>query len=67
MIVSLLSYLPELLQARIRKQVARTAARIGVLSPPEPLTALDVFQHGSLDLGYTDRNSIHECQRLVSA
>jgi hypothetical protein len=49
------------------QQVARTATRIGVLSPPEPLTALDVLQHGSLHLGYTDGNSIHECQRRVSA
>jgi putative ABC transport system substrate-binding protein len=40
------------------QQAARTAARIGILSPPEPLTALEVFQRGLRDRGYTDGNGI---------
>ncbi len=33
-------------------QPAKKAPRIGILSPPEPLTAIDVFQRGFGDLGY---------------
>jgi putative ABC transport system substrate-binding protein len=33
---------------------AKAALRIGILSPPEPLTALEVFQRGFRDLGYTE-------------
>jgi putative tryptophan/tyrosine transport system substrate-binding protein len=32
--------------------------RIGVLSPPEPLTAIDVLQQGLRDLGYTEGDHI---------
>ena len=35
-------------------QQANKAPRIGILSPPEPLTAIDVFQRGLGDLGYTE-------------
>jgi hypothetical protein len=31
---------------------------IGILSPPEPFTALDTFRSGLRDLGYTDPGGI---------
>jgi ABC-type uncharacterized transport system substrate-binding protein len=35
-------------------QPVKKAPRIGVLSPPEPLTAIDVFRRGLQELGYTE-------------
>ena len=39
-------------------QTERKAPRIGILSPPEPLTSIDVFQRELRDLGYTERDGI---------
>jgi putative ABC transport system substrate-binding protein len=39
-------------------QQGTSARRIGVLSPPEPLTAIDVFQRGLGALGYSEGDGI---------
>ena len=39
-------------------QQAKKAPRIGILSPPERLTSIDVFQRELRDLGYTERDGI---------
>src|SRR6266571_8211102 len=39
-------------------QQSKKAPRIGILSPPEPLTSIDVFQRELRDLGYTEGDGI---------
>ncbi len=39
-------------------QQERDAKRIGILSPPEPFTALDTIRSGLRELGYTDPGGI---------
>jgi len=39
-------------------QQSKKVPRIGILSPPEPLTAIDVFQRGLRDLGYAEGDGI---------
>src|SRR2546426_2926058 len=36
------------------QQVGKKAPRIGILSPPEPMTSLDTLRIGLRDLGYTE-------------
>src|SRR5216684_9282948 len=40
------------------QQAGRTVPRVGILSPPEPLTSLKVFQRGFRDLGYADGDGL---------
>jgi putative tryptophan/tyrosine transport system substrate-binding protein len=39
-------------------QPGKNTPHVGILSPPEPLTALDVFQRGLRDLGYTEGDGV---------
>jgi putative tryptophan/tyrosine transport system substrate-binding protein len=45
-------------------QQAKKVPRIGILSPPEPLTSIDVFQRELRDLGYPESDGIRLEYRL---